>query len=159
MGEALQPSRNQLHHGTKQLKSVAATGMPLVVAVANSILRPAPFSAEMMLAAMYGDPRHGLTLDRGFQVAVGRNGKLTYDHPYLNAVMLVRKGAEARAAVDRWREMSYHVFGSAQDMARNFGAFLSNAPLGAHRASQRDKAEPVSVEVDMGSGQFSGTSC
>ncbi len=35
-----------------------------------------------------------------------------------------------QAAEARWREMSYHWTDSAQDVARNPGALLTNPPLG-----------------------------
>ena len=54
MKQALKPIRNQIAEAAPQLKPLANSGMPLVVALANPLSLQAPFEASMVTADMYG---------------------------------------------------------------------------------------------------------
>jgi hypothetical protein len=155
MREALKPLRSQLRHAAKQLKPLAGTGMPLVVAVANPGRRPVPFSADAMVAAMYGDPEHVLGADGSSQVLVGRNGKLTNDHPYLSAVMVLRKGTEVRAAERRWVDENYRRFGSAQEMGPELRRLEAEGAFGVERVAV-DLIETASGSARLPAGFTAG---
>jgi hypothetical protein len=117
MDRALRPLRAKIKEGARQLKPLAGTGMPLLVAVANPFRRPVPFSADMMISAMYGDPSYRFSTDRpGGQMLLDRNGKLTNDHSYVSAVMTIRTAPGVREAAGHWFDENRTRFASAQAM-------------------------------------------
>jgi len=63
-----------------------------------------PFSAELLISAMYGDPAYQFASTGGTggtggtdRMLLDRNGKLTNDHPYISAVALIREKSNAAA--------------------------------------------------------------
>jgi hypothetical protein len=95
----LKPIRSQIRQAATQLKPLADSGMPLVVVIAN------PYGARVLteprhvICAMYGDLAVGLPVNPAVGAAdadaavyvADRNGKLTNDHPYISAVVVVRE--------------------------------------------------------------------
>jgi hypothetical protein len=119
MDKALRPLRTQIRHAARQLKPLAGSGIPLVVAVANPYDRPVPFSVDMMISAMYGDPGYEFPSDGGpGRMVLGRNGKLWNDHPYVSAVMVIRQALGAHEAAGLWFEENRPRFGSAPEMPK-----------------------------------------
>ena len=96
--EVFGPIRNQVAEAAKQLKPLAARKIPLVAVLANPDGAPVDLSFEHVLAALYGnpqwtvpiDPNTGGAADEG-RFELGRDGKLTNDHGYLSAVVLLRR--------------------------------------------------------------------
>jgi hypothetical protein len=117
MAQALKPMRHKIRAAAQQLKPLAGSGMPLVVAIANPDNRPVAFTAELLIAAMYGDPAYEIAEDPSQdRMLLGRNGKLTNDHPYVSAVMLVREESAAAAAASRWFDDNRENFETAEAM-------------------------------------------
>lgn len=102
--DVLKPMRNQIHAAAKQLRGLRDRAMPLVVVLANPGSRLVPVTEPaMVVSAMYGDLGLEAPLLPGghvgeFRTVMQRNGKLTNDHPYISAVVVVRR--ELRA--ERW---------------------------------------------------------
>lgn len=118
MTAALGPLRSQIRHAARQLKPLAGSGMPLLIAVANPYRRPVPFSVDMMISAMYGDPRYEFSLDGSPpRAALGRNGKLWNDHAYVSAVVVIRQAPGVSDAAERWFDENRTRFDSAIEMA------------------------------------------
>jgi len=84
-----------------------------------------PFSAELLISAMYGDPAYQFASTGGTdRMLLDRNGKLTNDHPYISAVALIREKSNAAADIETWYAKNRHDFSSAKKMiaeARRLG--------------------------------------
>ena len=159
MDNALRPLRSQIRHAAKQLKPLAGLGMPLVVAVTNPYNRPVPFSADMMIAAMYGDPEYQFPADGGPHRAVlGRNGKLGRDHQYLSAVMLVRKAPGVRKAAALWRDQSWKRFRSATEYREEVDRLCAAGYFGDEQAVAVDLIETNSEALRVPAGFLVGPS-
>ncbi len=134
MDKALKPLREKIHAAARQLKPLASSGISLVILLANPHNRPVPFSAELLISAMYGDPAYqfastggtGSTGSTGStdRMLLDRNGKLTNDHPYISAVALIREKSNAAADIETWYAKNRHDFSSTKKMiaeARRLG--------------------------------------
>ena len=82
--------------------------MPLVGVLANPAGAPVDLSVSHLLAALYGNPQWAMTIDSQSGAAVdegrlelGRDGKLTNDHPYLGAIVLLRRRELAQDAAEK----------------------------------------------------------
>jgi hypothetical protein len=90
------PIRNQLGEAAAQLKGVAGK-MPAVVVLANPHGGHVDMTVDGVLQAMYGDGRYVIPIDRESgsggpaRYELGRDGKLTNDHRYLSAVVILRR--------------------------------------------------------------------
>jgi hypothetical protein len=105
--EVYGPIRNQVKEAAKQLKPLAARGIPLVVILANPEEVWVDLSVQNVIAALYGNPQWTMQIDTATGAAVdkghlelGRDGKLTNDHAYLSAVVLLRRREYAVDARD-----------------------------------------------------------
>jgi hypothetical protein len=106
--EVYGPIRNQVKEAAKQLKPLAVRGIPLVVVLANPDEARVNLSVESVIAALYGNPQWTMQIDTATGAAVdeghlelGRDGKLTNDHAYLSAVVLLRRRELALDARDK----------------------------------------------------------
>lgn len=96
--EVYGPIRNQVAEAAGQLKPLTSRQMPLVVVLANPAGAPVDLSFEHVIAALYGntqwtvaiDPSVGGAVDEG-RFELGRDGKLTNDHAYLSAIILLHR--------------------------------------------------------------------
>lgn len=96
--EVYGPIRNQVAEAAGQLKPLASRQIPLVVVLANPAGAPVDLSFEHVIAALYGnsqwtvaiDPTTGAAVDEG-RFELGRDGKLTNDHAYLSAIVLLHR--------------------------------------------------------------------
>ncbi len=105
--EVYGPIRNQVAEAASQLKPLASRQIPLVVVLANPAGAPVDLSFEHVLAALYGNPQWTVAIDPSTGGAVdegrfelGRDGKLTNDHAYLSAIVLLRRRELAHDARD-----------------------------------------------------------
>jgi hypothetical protein len=96
--EVYGPIRSHIREGASQLKPLQALSLPLVVVLANPDRAMVDLSVKHVVAAMYGnlvfamqiDPDSGSAVEAG-RFELGRDGKLTNDHPYISAVALLRR--------------------------------------------------------------------
>lgn len=91
----LDPVRNQIGSAAQQLKEFQDTGSPLIVVLANPHDAGVNLSETFVISAMYGDigtrfsiGTNGETISEDI---VGRNGRLTNDHQYVSAVVVVNR--------------------------------------------------------------------
>jgi hypothetical protein len=133
MKRALKPIRNQIAEAAPQLKPLANSGMPLVVALANPLNRPVPSEASMVIAAMYGDPAYTFPADGGpGRFTLGLNGKLTNDHPYISAVIVLRPDVRGIELASGWFDQNRASFSTPEEMIAEYrrlersGAFDSD---------------------------------
>ncbi|MEA2473507.1 MAG: hypothetical protein QOE06_1422 [Thermoleophilaceae bacterium] len=97
--------RAQVREAARQLKPLAAAGVPLVAVLANPLALLMNLSPAHVGYALNGNPTFGGPYDseRGEVLSLGpvkgRSGKLTNDHQYLSAVLILcqRSGARDRA--------------------------------------------------------------
>ena len=157
MDRALEPVRSKIRKGARQLKPLAGTGMPLLVAVVNPYNRPVPYSADMMISAMYGDPTYTFPADGGpGRATLGRNGKLTNDHPYLSGVLVLRSGPGVKEAVSTWFDQNRTRFDRIEDVVAEVGRLETLGYFGDRAAVAVDVLEtvtaPVRVPADFAGG-------
>jgi hypothetical protein len=95
--EVYRPVRKRIESAAKQLKPLTRLQLPLVVVLANPDGAMVDLSVDGVIAALYGNPTWRMTIDTSTGAAVdegrmelGRDGKLTNDHPYLSAIVLLR---------------------------------------------------------------------
>jgi hypothetical protein len=95
-------SATRVAAAARQLKPLASQGLPLVAILANPSGAPVDLEVRHVLAALYGNPRWVVTIDPQIGGSVGeprfelgRDGKLTTDHPYLGGVGLLRRRERA----------------------------------------------------------------
>ena len=125
MKDALKPLRGKIRDAAPQLKPLAGSGIPLVIAISNPHKRPVPDTVEFLMSAMYGDPTYRFARDGGAgRALLGLNGKLKSDHPYISAVALVREVSHDAEAAGRWHDENRSHFASPEEMiaaARRLG--------------------------------------
>jgi hypothetical protein len=105
MSTVLRPIRSKIKEAARQLKPLADRGLPLAVVIGNPRNAPVIMGDQEIVWAMYGDPAVRLygagTAGADTPVFVaGRNGKLTGDHQYLSAVVVLRDRARAADVYD-----------------------------------------------------------
>lgn len=135
MEEVLRPVRNQISSAARQLKPLAGAGMPLVVVLTNPRDCRVPLSPVEVMSAMYGDLTAvgvlgpaGVTEDMR-QVA-DRNGKLSNQHGYISAVVVVRVRRHADAWAESWLEQHRGDFPNTNDRREAFVRAMDQAPTG-----------------------------
>ncbi|MFI7033682.1 hypothetical protein ACIBK1_33625 [Microbispora rosea] len=117
MKDALKPLRSQIKQAAAQLKAAQSLGHPLMVVMANPMNCPVPSDDMSLMAAMYGDHElHGtLDPDTGeiaeWTMTLGRNGKLTMDHPYVSAVAWLHHQDRAVAWYGVWMDENRAQYG------------------------------------------------
>lgn len=96
--EVYGPIRRHIQSAAKQLKPLTTLDLPLVVVLANPDGAMIDLSVDHVLAALYGNPMFSIQVDRTTgapadqgRFEFGRDGKLTNDHSYLSAVVLLRR--------------------------------------------------------------------
>lgn len=96
--EVYGPIRHRVGEAARQLKPLASRGLPLMVVLANTTGAPVDLGVDHVLAALYGNPGWTIPINQATGRAVGegrfelgRDGKLTNNHPYLSAVVLLRR--------------------------------------------------------------------
>ncbi len=96
--EVYGPIREHIKEAAGQLKPLQALEPPLVVVLANPEGALVDLSLNRVVAAMYGNPQFAIRIDTTIGAAagpgrleLGRDGKLTNDHPYISAVALLRR--------------------------------------------------------------------
>jgi hypothetical protein len=124
--EVYGPIRHRVGKAARQLKPLASRGLPLVVVLANPDGAPVDLGVDHVLAALYGNPRWTIPIDRTTGGAVddghfelGRDGKLTNDHPYLSAVVLLRRRELASDASERVLAEARRRFGNEPNTAKD----------------------------------------
>ncbi|HUW87877.1 MAG TPA: hypothetical protein VMW30_05830 [Candidatus Paceibacterota bacterium] len=104
VGELVAPVRNQISAAAKQLKPFRDPSTPLIVVLANPLNAGVNLGDTFVISAMYGDISTLFTPGPGTgfsaQNQVGRNGKLTTDHQYVSAVVVVTKHEKNREYLD-----------------------------------------------------------
>jgi hypothetical protein len=95
----LGPIRGKIKEAARQLKPLADRGMPLAVVIANPNRAPVILGDQEIVWAMYGDPKVSFFASSTGPVGdpvfwADRNGKLTGDHQYVSAVIVLG---------ERWR--------------------------------------------------------
>lgn len=102
------PIRNQVKEAARQLKPLAAEGIPLVVLLANPEGVLVDLSVQNVIAALYGNLQWTMQIDSATGAAVddghfelGRDGKLTNDHAYVSAVAVLHRRELALEARDK----------------------------------------------------------
>jgi hypothetical protein len=155
--EPLRILRNKIAKGARQLKPLARLGLPLVVAVANPLNRPVPFSPAMLIAAMYGDPAYGFPPEGGpGQAVLGRNGKLTNDHRYLSAILLLRLHAGVKDAASAWFDENRAHFSTGAAMSAEARRLEQEGFFGDPDAVAIDLIETVGTAPRLPSDFASG---
>jgi hypothetical protein len=142
MDMALRPVRGRIKSAAAQLKPLAVTCMPLVIALANPLNRPVPFGVDMVISAMYGDPSFAFDDDAG-RILLGRNGKLTNDHPYVSAVIVIRQAPGVRETAQRWFDENRGHFDTAQEVAQEARRLGAEGAFGDEGAVGIDLVETV----------------
>jgi hypothetical protein len=96
--EVYGPIRNSIKEAAGQLKPLQPLKLPLVVVLANPEGAIVDLSVNNVVAALYGNPEFTMQIDpaagstvSGGRFELGRDGKLTNDHPYISAVALLRR--------------------------------------------------------------------
>lgn len=91
----LDPVRNQIGTAAQQLKEFQGTGSPLIVVLANPHDARVNLSEIFVISAMYGDIATRFSIGTNGETItediIGRNGKLTNDHQYVSAVVVVNR--------------------------------------------------------------------
>lgn len=100
MKEVLNPVRRKVSRAAEQLKPLAESDWPLVVVLANPKGHPVPLSTDEILWALFGDPIIQLAINTKTghasgpaQHTVGRNSRIRFNHQYLSAVAVLRRGS------------------------------------------------------------------
>ncbi len=109
MEDVLRPVRYKIRAAARQLKTLAGSGRPLVIVLANPGGAWVGLSPQEIVWAMYGDPafvfsvaaRTGEAVDEGGFITTA-NGKLRNDHPYISAVAVV---SQRDRAIDYYDEL------------------------------------------------------
>jgi hypothetical protein len=156
MDKALRPVRAKIKKAARQLKPLADRGMPLIVAVANPYFRPVPFSVDMMIAAMYGDPSYNFGSDGTVRNVLDRNGKLTNDHSYLSAVMVLRQAPGVKRTATDWFNENRLRFSTSEEFAAEVRRLTSERYFGDEQAVAIDLIETVSEAPRVPAGLASG---
>ncbi|MEW2172373.1 hypothetical protein AB0935_20925 [Streptomyces sp. NPDC007027] len=106
--DALKPIRKQIEGAAGQLKGLQGREMPLVVVLDNPVGRPIPMDASMIMSAMYGDLTVHLNGDPNgtatSELVAGRNGQLRNYHPYISAVVVIRREDLAAQWAAKWMD-------------------------------------------------------
>jgi hypothetical protein len=101
-------SRGQVRHAARQLKPLEGRGLALVVVLASPNGIRMQFDVDAVELALYGNPTYGGPVNpatgavESFDRVQGRDGKLTTDHPYVSAVVLLRRRTHARDHDEAW---------------------------------------------------------
>jgi hypothetical protein len=105
MESMLKPIRAKIREAARQLKPLEGSGMALAVVIANPHNASVIMGDREIVWGMYGDPvvrapvsSRG-TVGEPFHAA-DRNGKLTNDHPYISAVIVLGECSRAADAYD-----------------------------------------------------------
>lgn len=100
MKEVLNPVRRKVSKAAEQLKPLAGSEWPLVVVLANPKGHPVPLSTDEILWALFGDPIIQISINTATGAAsgparhtVGRNSRLLFNHQYVSAVVVLRRGS------------------------------------------------------------------
>lgn len=105
-GEVYGPIRNHIREAADQLKPLQALNVPLVVVLANPEGAIVDLSVTHVTAALYGNLGFAMQIDRTAGAAMntrfelGRDGKVTNDHPYISAVALLRRREHRQDKID-----------------------------------------------------------
>jgi hypothetical protein len=100
--------RGRVRQAAKQLKPLAGRGLPLVIVLANPNGVRMEFDANAVELALYGNYTYGGPVNPAtgaveqFGRLPGRDGKLTMDHSYVSAVVLLRRRFHARDHDEAW---------------------------------------------------------
>jgi hypothetical protein len=101
--------RGQVKEAARQLKPLAPRGLPLVVVLANPKHIPMAFDVDHVQGSLYGNPTFGGPYDPATGTITtigrvkGRDGQLTISHPYLSAVVLLRRREHAADFDEAWK--------------------------------------------------------
>lgn len=150
MKQALKPIRNQIAEAAPQLKPLANSGMPLVVALANPLSRPAPFEASMVIAAMYGEPAYTFPADGGAgRMTLGLNGKLTNDHPYISAVIALPPDVHGIELASRWFDQNRASFSTPEEMIAEYRRIERSGAFGSGNTVAIDLIETAGTAARL----------
>lgn len=133
--EALKPVRRQISAAAGQLRDLKGRGWPLIAVLSNPGARPIPFTPYMVMSAMYGDlEMQAPMLQDGslgdFRSIAGRNGKLTNDHPYLSAVVVVRREDHSARWAAEWIDAHHREFDTTEAETAALAEAHQDAPKG-----------------------------
>jgi hypothetical protein len=104
--------RRQIQKAASQMKALSPSGTPLMIVLANPNMVRLPFGVDDVALAMYGDATLGGSVDvetgamSDVGLIEGYNGELTNNHPYISAVVLLRRGSHERDYIDQWWEQN-----------------------------------------------------
>ncbi len=128
--EVYGPIRRRVGRAAKQLKPLTAMNLPLAVVLANTEGAPVDLSVQHVVSALYGNPRWTVQIDSETggpageaRLELGRDGKLTNDHAYVGAVVLLRQRA---LATDATAEIGAEVRGRVSAQRPRLGGSASN---------------------------------
>jgi hypothetical protein len=175
--EIYRPMRSAVREAARQLKPLAGTGLPLVVVLADPRDHVVLLDIEHLVEAMFGNPGWTGSLNEstgeveGLHFAYGQDGRLRNDHPYISAVLILRKvdlGYEYRQAWGRawvdgrprvsWKEHGFEAVATAmQEERKAWESHVAEANVPAGYAYKVDvlttgsaSATPVPDEVFNG---------
>ena len=149
---ALKPIRNKIRDAARQLKEFEETGRPLVVALANPHGAQIILNPWSILAAMKGDLAYTFPVSRttGGQAGPGsyvlsRNGKLTNDHAYISAVLLIHRYDHAVEWDAAWSAGNRHRWEDIDDKRERIRAALE--ARAARDESERPDGYTIAVDA------------
>jgi hypothetical protein len=130
--EVLKPIRAKIRAAAKQLKPLADRDPPLAVVLTNPHGAFVPMGEQEIVWAMYGDPVYTMAISTETGAAVGegrhttgKHGKLSNDHPYISAIVVI---GERRNAADFYEEQAKH--STAETNEERWGEVLGAADRG-----------------------------
>jgi hypothetical protein len=135
----LKPIRSQIRQAARQLKPLAASGLPLVVVITNPHRAMVITGDQEVIWAMYGDPVFRFTVntttgageDDGL-FTVDRNGKLRGDHQYISALAFIRHREHAADFYNALSASNEHLSPDERLAAINDAADSGQVPQGTY---------------------------
>jgi hypothetical protein len=101
--------REKVREAARQLKPLASRDLPLVVVLANPKHVAMAFDVEHVQGSLYGNPTFGGPYDQATGTVTtigrikGRDGQLTTSHPYISAIVLLRRREHADDFDQAWK--------------------------------------------------------
>lgn len=139
-GEVYGGIRKQVGKAAGQLRPLRDRNVPLVVVLANANGVPMELDADAVQAALYGNPTFGGPVYPATGAIVdfgripGRDGRLTNQHEFISAVVVLHRrplSADARDAFWwYWRPILRHRYPDREDYGIAIATFSQLAPTG-----------------------------
>jgi hypothetical protein len=104
----------------------------------------------MVIAAMYGDPAYTFPADGSAgRMTRGLNGKLTNDHPYISAAIVLRPDVRGLELASRWFDQNRASFSTPEEMIAEYRRLERSGAFGSGNTVAIDLIETAGTAARL----------